>query len=63
MLGFFEGLKAEDLPDGQGWAIETVQLSTHNGTQSSCRRPVSPCRAFRSRSNARRRAGPGRLPF
>ena len=20
---FFEGLKAEDLPDGQGWAVET----------------------------------------
>src|SRR5205807_1895794 len=32
MLGFFEGLKAEDLPDGQGWAVEQVQLSTHNGT-------------------------------
>jgi kynurenine formamidase len=32
MLGFFEGLRAEELPDGQGWAIETVQLSTHNGT-------------------------------
>jgi kynurenine formamidase len=32
MLGFFEGLRAEDLPDGQGWAMETVQLSTHNGT-------------------------------
>src|SRR5487761_2442805 len=32
MLGFFEGLTAEDLPDGQGWAMETVQLSTHNGT-------------------------------
>jgi kynurenine formamidase len=32
MLGFFEGLKAEDVPDGQGWAMETVQLSTHNGT-------------------------------
>ena len=32
MLGFFEGLKAEDLPDGEGWAMETVQLSTHNGT-------------------------------
>jgi kynurenine formamidase len=32
MLGFFAGLKAEDLPDGQGWAMETVQLSTHNGT-------------------------------
>src|SRR5579871_1414946 len=32
MLGFFPGLKAQDLPDGQGWAMETVQLSTHNGT-------------------------------
>ncbi len=32
MLQFFEGLKAEDLPDGQGWAGEQVQLSTHNGT-------------------------------
>jgi hypothetical protein len=35
MLGFFEGLKAEDLPDGQGWAMETVQLSTHNGPIST----------------------------
>src|SRR5271154_6951807 len=32
MLQFFDGLKAEDLPDGQGWAVERVQLSTHNGT-------------------------------
>lgn len=32
MLQFFEGLQAEDLPDGQGWAVEQVQLSTHNGT-------------------------------
>jgi kynurenine formamidase len=32
MLEFFAGLKAEDLPDGQGWAVEMVQLSTHNGT-------------------------------
>ena len=29
---FFPGLTRKDLPDGEGWAVETVQLSTHNGT-------------------------------
>ena len=29
---FFPGLRREDLPDGEGWAIEWVSLCTHNGT-------------------------------
>jgi kynurenine formamidase len=29
---FFPGLDTDDLPDGEGWAVETVTLSTHNGT-------------------------------
>ena len=29
---FFPGLVPEDLPDGEGWAVEKVTLSTHNGT-------------------------------
>ncbi|MES2943127.1 MAG: cyclase family protein [Pseudomonadota bacterium] len=29
---FFPGLQKKDLPDGEGWAVELVQLSTHNGT-------------------------------
>jgi len=32
ILSFFPGLKKADLPGGQGWAVERVQLSTHNGT-------------------------------
>jgi kynurenine formamidase len=32
MLSFFPGLKKEDLPDGEAWAIEKVELITHNGT-------------------------------
>jgi kynurenine formamidase len=29
---FFPGLTADQLPDGEGWAVERIRLSTHNGT-------------------------------
>lgn len=32
MAAFFPGLDSGELPDGEGWAIEFVQLCTHNGT-------------------------------
>jgi kynurenine formamidase len=30
--GFFPGLQASDLPDGEGWSYERINLITHNGT-------------------------------
>ncbi len=32
LLPFFPGLKKEELPDEEAWAIEWVQMTTHNGT-------------------------------
>ncbi|WP_298491413.1 cyclase family protein [uncultured Maritimibacter sp.] len=32
MLAFFPGVTRDQLPGGEGWAIEQVTLSTHNGT-------------------------------
>ncbi|MGE0214417.1 cyclase family protein [Mycolicibacterium sp.] len=32
VLAFFPGATREDLPDGEGWAIERVSMTTHSGT-------------------------------
>ena len=32
MAAFFPGASVEDLPGGEGWAIERLTVSTHNGT-------------------------------
>jgi kynurenine formamidase len=31
-MTFFPGLQSSDLPDGEAWAIERIELITHNGT-------------------------------
>lgn len=32
LTGIFPGLKKEDLPDGEGWAVENLRIHTHCGT-------------------------------
>ena len=32
MAGMFPGLNTADLPDGEGWAAETLRITAHNGT-------------------------------
>ena len=32
VAAFFPGLRRNQLPDGDGWAIERLQIATHNGT-------------------------------
>lgn len=32
MTSFFPGLQVADLPGGEGWAIERLRVTTHNGT-------------------------------
>lgn len=32
MLAFFPGVARDELPGGEGWAIERAAISTHNGT-------------------------------
>lgn len=32
VVAFFPGATVDDLPDGEGWAIERVRITTHNGT-------------------------------
>ena len=32
IMAFFPGLSKEDLPGGEGWAVERLNIATHNGT-------------------------------
>ena len=32
VCSFFPGLDKDELPEGEGWAVEQLNISTHNGT-------------------------------
>ncbi len=32
VMAFFPGLEKNQLPDGEGWAVERLEIATHNGT-------------------------------
>ena len=32
VAALFPGLKIEELPDAEGWALERIHVTTHNGT-------------------------------
>lgn len=32
VMAFFPGLEKQDLPGGEGWAVERLTIATHNGT-------------------------------
>jgi len=32
MAAFFPGLTVDQLPQGEGWAVEYLKIATHNGT-------------------------------
>jgi len=32
VMAFFPGLEKEQLPGGEGWAVERLEIATHNGT-------------------------------
>ena len=38
---FFPGLDKKDLPGEEGWAVENLKISTHNGTHLDAPYPVS----------------------
>src|SRR5947209_18913330 len=42
LLESFPGLRRQDLPDGEGWAFELVQISTHHGTHLDATFPYYP---------------------
>ncbi len=42
VCSLFPGLAPEQLPEGMGWAVENVRISTHNGTHMDAPRRYRP---------------------
>jgi len=58
ILKFFPGLKKQDLPDGEGWGIEWIRLTTHCTTHRPHAFSARDCRCEHERW---RRLRPSRL--
>ncbi len=64
MLSFFPGATVDDLPDREGWALENVRISTHNGTHLDAPYHYASTmdgglRAITTRRSSGRAIGPG----
>jgi len=44
LASFFPGLTTDDLPDGEAWSFERIELITHNGTHLDAPYHLSPRR-------------------
>jgi len=63
MQSFFPGLAAEQLPDGAAWAVERVELTTHNGTHLDAPYHFHPTMNHREREGGERAATIDEVPL
>lgn len=58
MAGFFKGATIDDLPEGNGWAIEFLKICTHSGTHLD-----SPWHFYPTMNNGERAWGIDEVPL
>ena len=63
MPAYFPGTTTEDLPGGNGWAIDFVKMCTHSGTHLDAPGTIIPPRMRPSFPAGRRRGPSTRCPW